>query len=54
MILNDFIKELIVSKASVTALREATLDAGMETLREDGIEKVKKGITSIEEVLKAT
>jgi len=54
MILNDFIKELIVSKASVTALREAAVDAGMRSLREDGIEKIKKGITTIEEALRVT
>ena len=52
--LNVFIKELIVSKASVTALREAAVDAGMRSLREDGIEKIKKGITTIEEALRVT
>lgn len=54
MIFNDFIKELVVSRASATALRESSVDAGMKTLREDGIEKIKHGITTIDEVLRVT
>lgn len=54
MILDDFIKELILSNASVTALREAAVDAGMKTLRESGIEKVKEGITTVDEILRVT
>ena len=46
--------ELITSGASLNALRAMAHAAGMATLRDDGLEKVKAGITTLEEVYRVT
>lgn len=52
--ITDRIKKLILEGASEQELKGAALKAGMKTLLQSGIEKVNKGMTTIEEVLKAT
>jgi RNA polymerase subunit RPABC4/transcription elongation factor Spt4 len=47
------IRELIQSGASVDSIRDAALVTGMTTLGFSGLEAIRKGITTIEEVLKA-
>ena len=54
MEITDEIRELIVSGASAFDLRKKAIDAGMITLRESGLHKLRQGITSIEEVVKET
>ncbi|HEV2874954.1 MAG TPA: ATPase, T2SS/T4P/T4SS family [Thermoleophilaceae bacterium] len=49
---SDELRRLILDKASADALRECAQREGMRTLREDGLEKVKRGVTSIGEVLR--
>ena len=52
--LSEKIQDLIVAKAdSQKIMRQAVLD-GMTTMEEDGLFKVQEGITTIEEVLRAT
>jgi type II secretory ATPase GspE/PulE/Tfp pilus assembly ATPase PilB-like protein len=46
--------EMINDQASLKKLRDKALKNGMVPLRLDGIEKVKAGIISIEEVLRTT
>lgn len=48
------LRELILKGASSDEIREAAREEGMRTLREDGIIKIKKGITTVEEVLRIT
>jgi len=48
------IRELIMARATVKEIKDKAIALGMRTLREDGIEKVKKGITTIDEVLRVT
>lgn len=48
------LRELILQGASSDEIREAAREEGMRTLREDGIVKIKKGITTVEEVLRIT
>lgn len=48
----DNIQKLILQRASTNDIREAAMAEGMNTLRQDGLIKVKKGITSIEELLR--
>jgi len=48
------IKKLINSSSSESAIKKEARASGMRTLREDGIIKVEKGITTLEEVLKVT
>lgn len=52
--LNEELKELIVSNAPANKIRQVAIKQGMRTLRQDGWEKVKEGVTTINEVLTAT
>jgi type II secretion system protein E len=54
LIINDEIREMIMEKATTRELRQKAIEQGMRTLREDGLEKVKQGITTIDEVLRVT
>ena len=49
---DEDIKEMINDRASLKKLRNKALQNGMVPLQLDGIEKVKAGIVSIEEVLR--
>jgi RNA polymerase subunit RPABC4/transcription elongation factor Spt4 len=44
--------ELIVNNASEGEILKESINSGMRYMREDGIEKVKLGLTSIEELLR--
>ncbi len=48
------IRELILDRASTTEINRAAVKQGMLTLRDDGLLKIQKGITTIEEVLRET
>ncbi|HOK56948.1 MAG TPA: type II secretion system ATPase GspE [bacterium] len=54
LIIDEGIKELILKRASSNDIKKEGLKKGMKTLRMDGIEKVKKGLTTISEVLRVT
>ena len=51
---NQDIIKLILSGGSSIDIKNAAVKAGMSTLRMEGLEKVKKGLTSIEEILAIT
>lgn len=48
------IKKLIVEKSDADEIVKQALKEGMTSMLEDGLEKVKKGLTTIEEVLRVT
>ena len=48
------IREMVMKRATIKETKDKAIELGMRTLREDGIEKVKKGITTIDEVLRVT
>jgi type IV pilus assembly protein PilB len=52
MTMTDTLRRLILDRASHDELRAEARRLGMGTLREDGLEKVRLGITSIPEVLR--
>ena len=54
LIVNDKIRELVVKRESLAAVRNAAVEGGMKTLRENGLKKAMEGITTIEEVLRET
>ncbi|MFH1093822.1 MAG: ATPase, T2SS/T4P/T4SS family [Candidatus Omnitrophota bacterium] len=54
MTINDAIREMIMANAPAVEIRKLAKSHGMSTLREDGFKKVVNGITTIEEVLRAT
>jgi len=54
MPMSPAIRRLIMNGASADELREQALKEGMLTLRMDGLVKVSRGITTLEEVIKET
>jgi type IV pilus assembly protein PilB len=54
MALSPELRRMILRGASAAELKEQAIKEGMLTLRMDGIEKIKKGITTLEEVVKET
>jgi type II secretory ATPase GspE/PulE/Tfp pilus assembly ATPase PilB-like protein len=53
-IFNEAIRQLILDRASASRLKEKAFEYGMKTLRQAGWEKVMRGITTIQEVLRVT
>jgi len=54
MPLKDEIKELVLEGASADEIKRTAVKLGMKTLRISGLNKIKEGITSVEEVMRAT
>jgi type IV pilus assembly protein PilB len=54
MTISERIRSLILERASVDAMVAVALEEGMTRLREDGIQKVRDGLTSIAEVERMT
>jgi type IV pilus assembly protein PilB len=54
MAMSERIKEMTVSLASEAEIAAVAREEGMLTLREDGVTKVRAGLTSVEEVLRVT
>ena len=45
-------RELIIKRASAAEIKELAIKQGMHTLRQEGIDKILEGTTSVEEVLR--
>jgi general secretion pathway protein E len=54
LVLDDEIRRLIGARATASDLKDAALRNGTHTLRDDGIEKILAGITTIAEVERVT
>ncbi|HEY3042022.1 MAG TPA: type IV-A pilus assembly ATPase PilB [Pyrinomonadaceae bacterium] len=54
MEVNDEIRELILIGASSLELRKKAIEDGMITLRESGLQKIRVGLTTLEEVVRET
>lgn len=52
--LTKTIREMVSNKAETDALYDQALKEGMTTMYDDGIEKITKGLTTIEEILRVT
>lgn len=52
MVVSEEIEKLIVDLATAHEIGKMARENGMQTLRQDGFTKVKRGVTSIEEVLR--
>ncbi len=48
------IRKFILEKTDADIIGQAAVAEGMKTMLEDGLEKAAKGLTTIEEVLRAT
>jgi general secretion pathway protein E/type IV pilus assembly protein PilB len=54
LIVNDDLRELILARKSAAEIQEAACRNGLKLMREDGWAKVRKGITTVEEVVRVT
>jgi type IV pilus assembly protein PilB len=50
MLISEEIGDLTVKEATAEAIRDVACQQGMLTLKQDGLEKVRMGRTSIEEI----
>jgi len=51
---DEDIKEIILTRGQIRDIKKKAMEKGMITLRRSGLTKIKKGITSVEEVLRET
>ncbi len=51
MVVNDEVRDLINKRSAAVSIKAAARRGGMKTLWEDGLLKIKEGITSFEEVI---
>ncbi len=54
MLLTPRLRDLVLERASATEIKRLAIEEGMLTLRRDALQKLKRGLTSVEEVLKET
>jgi type II secretion system protein E len=54
LVVNEGLRPLILSRAASSTIAQKAIEQGMRTLRVDGWNKVRAGITTIEEVLRVT
>ncbi|MEJ5299738.1 MAG: type IV-A pilus assembly ATPase PilB [Thermodesulforhabdaceae bacterium] len=54
MPIHDELQELILANAPAAEIKKEAIRLGMKTLRMSGLNKVREGITSIDEVMRAT
>jgi len=54
MPITEEIEHLAIARASASEIRKVALDGGMVTLRDDGLRKVARGDTTLEEVIRVT
>jgi type II secretory ATPase GspE/PulE/Tfp pilus assembly ATPase PilB-like protein len=52
LVVTEPVRQLIVTKATASAIRSAALQDGMRTLRDDGCVKIREGLTTMAEVLR--
>jgi type II secretory ATPase GspE/PulE/Tfp pilus assembly ATPase PilB-like protein len=51
---DEKIRNAVMAKASSDDIRKLAIAGGMTTLMEDGIGKIRQGVTTVEEVLRVT
>ena len=54
MEISEGIREMILTGASALELRRKAIDEGMISLRLSGLQKIREGLTTVEEVLRET
>ncbi|KJS11782.1 MAG: type II secretion system protein E [Peptococcaceae bacterium BRH_c8a] len=52
LFVNEKIQRLTLERRSASEIKQAAIDNGMVMLRRDGLNKVKQGITSLEEIMR--
>lgn len=54
LVVSSTMKDLIVKKNDSDVIAKKAIEEGMTTMQDDGLEKVAKGLTTLEEVLRVT
>ena len=54
MDITEDMRELILSGATAVELRRKAIEEGMITLRQSGLQKIREGLTTIDEVVRET
>ncbi|MFC1621176.1 GspE/PulE family protein [Candidatus Omnitrophota bacterium] len=54
LLMHEGVRELVLHRSSADQIKKKALELGMHTLRMDGWDKVKKGLTTIDEVIRVT
>ncbi len=54
MVMDDSIREKVMSRVSSGEIRSTAVKSGLKLLRNDGWEKVRAGVTTLEEVMRST
>lgn len=54
LVMNDEIREMVLARASADQIKKKAVKLGMRTLRQDGVDKVLKGLTTVSEVMRVT
>jgi type II secretory ATPase GspE/PulE/Tfp pilus assembly ATPase PilB-like protein len=54
LMIDDEIREAITERKDAMDIQEIAVKNGMTTMLEDGLEKVKQGMTTLDEVLRVT
>ena len=54
LVLDDEVRSLIVRDAPLSEVSQTVRQRGMRSLREDGLQKVRDGVTTMEEVMRVT
>ena len=52
--MTDAMREMVLNNASSTQIAQKAREMGMRSLKDDGLEKVRRGYTTIQEVLRVT
>src|SRR5437763_15975873 len=54
LIMDDTLRDMVTANPDVIKLRKACRERGLITLREDGFDKAKKGMTTVDEIIRVT
>ena len=54
LLLNDVLRRTILDNSEADAIKRIAIENGMRTLREAGLDRIREGLTSIEEIMRVT
>jgi len=54
LVIDEAIRKMVEEKKSADIIKKKAIESGMKSLREDGLDKAKAGLTTIEEILRVT
>jgi len=54
LLLDDEVRRLVTEQTPAGVIKQHAVSSGLRTLRMDGVEKARRGITSVSEVFRVT